>query len=255
MRLIVNADDLGISETVNDAIFDLIGRGLVTSASIIANGPALEGLAARCAAFPKASFGVHLNLTQFKPVTASSGLTPLLDENGNFRGPAIRNVALRPRLLAAIYSEWKAQITKLRALGICVSHIDSHHHVHTIPRLFPVLKLLQMRAGIRKVRTTKNIYADPSAVSGRLLTQKRLWHWLLCRLWQSKIAQGFTSLDDFRAVAERHVLGQWLQGDFGNASVEVMVHPGNAHYAAETEKLSHDWIGRMGFQLISYADI
>ena len=69
MRIIINADDLGISQEVNDAIFGLMAEGKVTSATILANGPAVEEAARRVAEFPECSFGVHLNLTEFKPWT------------------------------------------------------------------------------------------------------------------------------------------------------------------------------------------
>src|SRR6185312_1140149 len=58
---------------------------------------------------------------------------------------------------AAILTEWCAQIGRLRALGVTLSHFDSHHDVHTIADLFPVLKTLQNRYGVRKVRLTRNL--------------------------------------------------------------------------------------------------
>ncbi len=78
MRLIINADDLGRSPEANRAIFDLMDRGLVTSATVMANGPYVDEALSRVGHYPRGSFGVHLNLTEFRPLTqnASPGSPP-----------------------------------------------------------------------------------------------------------------------------------------------------------------------------------
>ena len=65
MNVIINADDLGKSIEVNEAIFDMMARGSVTSATILANGPKLQNALTRLAHFPHCSFGVHLNADEF----------------------------------------------------------------------------------------------------------------------------------------------------------------------------------------------
>ena len=85
IRIIVNADDLGFNPAVNSAIFELIAAGRVTSATLLANGPAAEEAMAQAAATRGASFGVHLNATQFRPLTGAPALKPLLGDDGNFR--------------------------------------------------------------------------------------------------------------------------------------------------------------------------
>ena len=79
IQVIINADDLGMSRAVNDATFSLIERGSITSATIMANGPEVEQAIARLTAFPAASYGIHLNLTEFHPISAAKGLAPLLN--------------------------------------------------------------------------------------------------------------------------------------------------------------------------------
>lgn len=251
MRLIVNADDLGIGETVNDATFALIDRGLVTSASVVVNGPATQGLGPRCAAYPKVSFGVHLNLSEFAPLTQSRDLAPILDRKGDFRIGAIRSVAITPRLVRAVYWEWKVQLAKFREFGVRPVHLDSHHHVHTIPALFPALKMLQITEGIGRVRTTKNIYAQ-SPYSRKLLLQKKVWHALLRWTWPSKVTRGFTSFDDFKAVVDKGELDRWLGSD-RNLCVEVVVHAGVPN--SEADLLDMAWMARHGIRLISYSEL
>ena len=135
VAIIVNADDLGISREVNDATFDLMSRGRITSATIIANAPATREVASRVARLPRCSFGVHLNLTQFEPLTGSAGARLLVNKRGQM---SRANEAARPSRarLRAIYEELCAQIERVASLGVGISHVDSHNHVHTRPCLF-----------------------------------------------------------------------------------------------------------------------
>src|SRR5215510_1621867 len=86
MRLIINADDLGASETVNDTVFELMSRKCVTSATLLANGPAITKVVRELVHFPYCSFGIHLNITEYWPISSENGLTPILDERGAFNG-------------------------------------------------------------------------------------------------------------------------------------------------------------------------
>ena len=83
MLIIVSAEDLGTESALNDEIFALIELKTVTSATVIANGPAFAQAAKAIAEFPECSFGVHLNLTVFPPLRPSPQLEPILDENGS----------------------------------------------------------------------------------------------------------------------------------------------------------------------------
>jgi predicted glycoside hydrolase/deacetylase ChbG (UPF0249 family) len=233
MKVIVNADDLGISPEVNEAIFLLMAQGRVTSATLMANGAAAEDAARRAKELSRCSFGVHLNATEFPPLTTQDGLLPILDKEGRFNGNAIRKVALTDKLRAAIFAEWSAQIERAQGMGLRVSHLDSHHHVHTVPGLFPVLKQLQRRFGIRKVRTTMNIYC--ARVPGRLpkLAQKAVWNFALRHYYRTITTDGFTSLQIFSEAAHERKIN--------HRSVELMVHPGGVSYGEENRILDTDW--------------
>ena len=77
VRVIVNADDLGESPKVNGAIFGLLDRGLVTSATMIGNAPFVEETCRRVDQYPQCSFGAHLNVTQLNTVGVRMDLAPL----------------------------------------------------------------------------------------------------------------------------------------------------------------------------------
>ena len=158
LRCIVNADDLGVSKEVNSAIFAMMERGRVTSATILANGDAFVDAVARVHEFPHCSFGVHLNATEFKPVHSDYGLQPLLNSQGLFNGK-FREVKLGVKLLTALRDEFSRQIERVAARIGSISHIDSHHHVHTVPYLFPILSSLGRKYGIPSIRLSKNLYS------------------------------------------------------------------------------------------------
>ncbi len=133
-RLIVNADDLGCSTLRDRGIFRAARKGIVTSASVLANGanfhPAVTK--ARAMGLP---LGVHLNLADARPLCGPiSGLT---DEAGNFPGKAAsRRVLLRGSCDAgAIRREISAQIERVFRSGIRPSHLDSHQHCFLYPFL------------------------------------------------------------------------------------------------------------------------
>lgn len=94
MKIIVNADDLGMSEPVNEAIFQGMQLGTITSATVLSNGPAVRAATKQLHLFPKCSFGVHLNLTEFEPLCSGShtDLASILDQNRCFNGNSIREV-------------------------------------------------------------------------------------------------------------------------------------------------------------------
>jgi predicted glycoside hydrolase/deacetylase ChbG (UPF0249 family) len=249
LRIIVNADDFGLSRAINERIAALLSRGVVTSATLVANGEAVEEAARLAREHPRCSFGVHLNITEGWPMTIGPGLRALLDARGRFAGNRVRTVRLSVDVREAIYREWAAQVERIRALGISITHVDSHHHVHTIASLFGVLKRLQITFGICRVRLTKNIYGVRDG-SRLLLAQKRLWNFALRHYHPTRTTDGFTS---FSAFHERLRTGPNIGHDY----VELMTHPGAAGFEAETRLVEGQWreaIGRPA-ELISYGEL
>jgi len=189
---------------------------------------------------------VHLNASQWKPITNDPGLLPILDESGSFAGNRLREVNSTRTLRVALLREWCAQVERIREAGVRVSHLDSHHHMHTVPGGFLVLKQLQRRLGIRKVRQTMNIYPLNVSVPRRLLASKALWNYALRNYFRTATTDGFTSLEIFHQTA----------ATFGHnyKVIELMVHPGNRAMATETALLREEWWKDMPFpiQVINY---
>lgn len=247
-RVIINADDLGYSAATNKAIFDLMAEGRITSATIMANGQAVFEAAQRCKGFPQCSFGVHLCLTELSPVSQAGRELPFVDSQGNF--DSSRFAASRPSRAVhhRIFLEWCEQIQLLRGLGVPVSHIDSHNHVHTRPWLFPVLKRVQAATGIRKVRASLNLYLERKHRAGRwLLVKKRLFNALLRFCYRTSTTDVFTHYEWF---SELRSTTNWK-----GRSLELMTHPGSVNYRNETQLLRSADFELLRPLLISYNDL
>lgn len=247
MRIIVNADDLGMSESVNEAIFTGMQRRLITSATMLANGHALGSAIRELSHFPSCSFGVHLNLTEFEPVCATSRkeLARIIDEDGRFNGNSIRKIKIDVPLLRAVFKEWCSQIENLMRLGVQPSHLDAHHHVHTIPQLFPVLVALRRRYKINKIRISRNMYDESERPKRLLLEKKRFFNTALRSV-------GFRTVSVFTDLATFVKLCATCPPP--DETVELMTHPDTLVRNEEAVLLESAWPERLCYNatLISY---
>lgn len=136
--LVVHADDFGLAPGINRAIQESLQSGAVTSASILLGGPHCAEALAWATAHPEFDYGVHLNLTQGRPVLPGSRVPSLVTATGEFPSLGrflLRFVTGRVRI-EEVRSEWQAQLDAVRRAGVAISHLDSHQHVHLLPRLF-----------------------------------------------------------------------------------------------------------------------
>ena len=252
MRIIINCDDLGASVATNDSILELMGQRRVTSATLMMNAPAVEDAVRRIGSYPESSFGVHLNVTQFSPLSSHQGLLPLLNKKGDFDGFTQRHprdIPLTSAICEGVYAEWCAQIERALALGVPVSHIDSHHHVHTRSSLLQVLKRIRERFGIHRVRLRHNISGISQPLRAPRRVRNLVWNFVLRYYVGAETTDGFASFSTFY---ERLQAGLGWQG-----TVELMCHPGGESFEKETELLRGDWQKRWAkdAQLISYNEI
>jgi predicted glycoside hydrolase/deacetylase ChbG (UPF0249 family) len=128
--LIVHADDLGMSHSVNAATIKALETGLVNSVSIMVPCPWLSEIAAYARANPQADLGLHLTLTsewthfRWGPVTSKDRVTSLLDKDGYFR--LTESEAAQKADPKEVELEIRAQVERAKALGIVPTHLDSH---------------------------------------------------------------------------------------------------------------------------------
>jgi predicted glycoside hydrolase/deacetylase ChbG (UPF0249 family) len=153
--LIVHADDFGETVEITEGIRQAITAGVVTSTSIMANMPGTRHALQRVPALAElASFGVHLNLCEGRPLT--SGLS-LADGHGEFhRKRTLFARAMTGRLsLTHVEAEIAAQIALVRDAGVRISHVDGHKHLHQLPVVSAAIANVLPRFAIQRVRITR----------------------------------------------------------------------------------------------------
>ena len=241
-RLIVNADDFGYTAGVNRAIVEAHTRGIVTSTTLMANGPAFSEAARIAGGTPRLSVGCHVVLIDGSPLLAPNQISSLRGTSG---GPSFRDglMSFAARSIAGlldpeeIEAEATAQIRKVQSFGIAVSHFDTHKHTHIFP---PVLRPLLRAAAACGVSAVRNPFGPRLPLrSSELLATPSLWK----RTAEVRILRGFARkfresvdrlgfstpdgtlgievtgvLDErlFRAIAETIPQGTW----------EFVCHPG-----------------------------
>lgn len=248
LRIVVNADDLGLSEAVNDAILEALRRGWCSSTSLLANGPALERAAKSVGGDRGLDIGLHLNMTEFEALSSLAGLEDLLPDRR--LGPRV--LAARPRHREAILREWRAQLARVRALGIEPTHLDTHQHLHWRPVFREALRALAVESGVRRVRGMGAFRPHVGRVRRGLQRLRAARFRCALRRGDPPLltTDHFASVNTFRAILEG---GGRLSG-----TLELMAHPGNpahARYAEELSWLAGPWRERAGAVLISWRQL
>ncbi len=178
-RLIVNADDFGFTAGVNRAIAEAHARGIVTSSTLMARGPAFDDAVRLAKQLPRLSVGCHVVLIDGEPVLDAAHLPTIT--SGNSAPPRFRDglLSFAARALAGrldpgeIEAETSAQIRKIQSAGITVSHVDSHKHTHLFPA---VLRPMLRAARACNVRAIRNPFGPRKPLkSGTLLARPSLW--------------------------------------------------------------------------------
>ena len=167
-NLIVNADDLGWTEGVNRGIAEAHRNGIVTSASLLANGAAFASGVEMARTTPALGVGVHLNLSDGEPVAPRGLVASLLNKRGELEGKPeslLLRLARKCVSLEEVEREWDAQILKVRNCGIQPTHLDGHRHVQMLPGLFEIALRLAKRHGIAAIRISHEASSLRAALS------------------------------------------------------------------------------------------
>jgi predicted glycoside hydrolase/deacetylase ChbG (UPF0249 family) len=277
LRLIVNADDFGIAEAVDRGIAEAHDHGIVTSASIMAAGPAFEHAAALARERPRLAIGVHLTLTELEPLTRHAGLKQILGEDGRFL-PHVAQLAARAARgkldSAAVREELRAQIERVLAAGLAVSHLDGHQHAHVLPGVARVVAELAERYGIRSVRypaeRVRGYMLRELAGAKRLAEQVAL----ACVAAASPLRK-FRRTDAFAGFyfggrLDEANLAALVDALPATGTVEIMCHPGADDMRADGADWQYSWgaeraalvspriralLDARGTQLVSYREV
>jgi predicted glycoside hydrolase/deacetylase ChbG (UPF0249 family) len=227
-RLIINADDFGFTDDINRGIIEAFEAGALTSTSIMIAMPAAEHAAQYARATNALGVGLHLTLTAGRPLTMAPSLVN--HATGYFLRPShLLARAIAGRLRAReIVDECTAQIGRARRLGLRLTHIDGHHHVH----LYPVI-----RRAVRHVIAAERIPVvrrPAEHLVGVPEWRRRLPERIAIRLFARGVGAGC-----WHAETTRHFVGSTLLGaprfhsalvrvldELPSGTTELMVHPG-----------------------------
>ena len=233
LRIIVNADDFGLTRGVSESIVACHAAGAVTSTSFMVNMDGSEHAAGLAHAAPRLGVGLHFNLTLGRPVSSPEAVPSLVDRSGRFltRGALLRRWATGRLDASNVRTELHAQLARMRAWGVEPTHFDSHQHVHAIPAVFRVLAG-QAHADGKAVRVT---WRWPGTVAGKSLA-RRGNEFALARLTSHCLARkppglrintGLCSVFDLQSLPETLDASSYekLLAAYEAGTVELMVHP------------------------------
>jgi chitin disaccharide deacetylase len=155
-RLIINADDFGLTPGINRAIAELHRAHVLTSTTLMATGPAFDDAVAVAHANPTLGVGCHIVLTDGAPASPPESVPTLLGPDRRSLRPSIVDfiqALLRGKISEDdIRREALAQIQKLQFAGIKVTHIDTHKHTHLFPAVARPLLRVAQQCSIRAIR-------------------------------------------------------------------------------------------------------
>lgn len=155
-RLIINADDFGLTSGINRAVEQLHRANALTSTTLMANGPAFQEAVAIAKSNPSLGVGCHIVLTDGTPVSSPESVPTLIGPDGKSFRPSLLDFVqalLRGKIDPAdIEREASAQIQKLQRAGLNITHVDTHKHTHLFPAVArPLLRVLE-RTGVPAIR-------------------------------------------------------------------------------------------------------
>lgn len=251
MKLIINADDCGKNKQINESIEKYIKLGKITSTTVLANMDDLEGASEIYKKYKdNISFGVHLNLTEGHPLIISQlliqeGLYIEKEDGVYFNLSSYRNRIFTYNIIKEINKELDTQISRIRDYGINISHIDSHHHIHTGIAFIHLIPILAKRHNINRIRRMRNYVPNSTKIN---LFMRDTW-WTIINLQNTslKSTNYFGIFEDWYDNLQRNLHPI-------NGSLELMCHPGSK--TSENEKLlSINFKNYNDINLISYNEI
>jgi hopanoid biosynthesis associated protein HpnK len=236
-RLIINADDFGLTAGVNRAITELHAEGVLTSATLMARAQATNEALDLALATPSLGVGCHVVLVDGDPVLPPHEIPSLIDpQTGRFPqklGPFLRRLFSGRIRATEIQAEAAAQITLLQSHGLRLTHIDTHKHTHMFPAVLRPLLRAARAAGITAVRNPFEpvwaVRATPRAPLLRQVEESAL------RIFEPKLRRiiaeyGFASTDGTIAVVGTGVLNAAavtsLLRQLPAGAWELVTHPG-----------------------------
>ena len=281
LRLIINADDFGMSEEVNEAVIRAYREGVLTSTSLMVTGAAFEQAVRLAKENPGLAVGIHLVTVVGKSALSYSQIPTLVDREGNFsNNPTAAGLKyfFSPRARRELRKELAAQFEKFRSTGLPLSHIDGHLHLHVHPVVFNAALELGVKYGARRMRVPAEERRLALEFDRANLLQKTIYTLLfggLAGYMKKKLRErGFTfpkrvygNLQSGR-MSERYFL--YALGNLTAETSEIYFHPAvyaddrllnneerqcSIEFEALTSKRVKEKVQQLGIKLVNYFEI
>jgi hopanoid biosynthesis associated protein HpnK len=269
-RLIVNADDFGLSASVNAAVLRAHRDGILTTASLMVNEPGLAEAVQFARQNPRLGVGLHLTLLMGHAALPPAQIPGLVNPRGEFSNSSVSvgmNYFFRRGLRDQLRAEIHAQFAKFHATGLPLDHVNGHLHLHLHPVIFKILMVDAAELGITHLRLTRDCLARSRRMShGHLfyrISHAAIFEFLSGRarkvLAAKKIRHAqitFGLLQDSR-VNEEYIMK--LLPELPPGDSELYSHPSLDKFKPEFDALFsprvRELIDRLGIQLIRYQDL
>lgn len=165
--VVINADDFGFSASTNEAINHLFAKDRISSTTVMPNMPDAVGIRDTRRQFPSLSVGVHLNLTQGRPLCDSASVQSLVREDGRFcpYGEFARRIRHRRIDPNHVENELEAQFNLLSRWIGSISHFDSHQGIHRWPLVATIAMRVAKKYGVKGMRNHRHYFILSNAVT------------------------------------------------------------------------------------------
>jgi hopanoid biosynthesis associated protein HpnK len=198
IRLIVNADDFGRSESINAAVLEAHDRGILTSCSLMVGEAAAPAAVRAARERPGLAVGLHLTTLCGHAVLPPSTVPRLVDGSGRLPENPVRaglRYSFDRAALAQLERELRAQFERFDEFGLPLSHVDGHLHMHLHPFIFDRVAALAEESGCRRLRIPRDDWWAYRREAGlRALAQAPLaliFAWLNRRAHRRLAGRGF----------------------------------------------------------------
>jgi chitin disaccharide deacetylase len=175
---IINADDFGFCDEVNQAIIQAHEEGILTSTSLMVTGEKASDAIEKAKTHPNLAVGLHLVLVCGHSALPPKEIPHLVDNQGNFSNDSVKaglkyqfNSAARQELRREI----RAQLEKFRSTGLSLSHVDGHLHMHSHPVVLNILAELANEFEIKFIRLPSEELSFTLNLNRSGLVNKLIW--------------------------------------------------------------------------------
>lgn len=269
-RLIVNADDFGLSSSVNAAVIQAHRNGILTTASLMVNEPGCAEAVRLAQENPRLGTGLHLTLLMGHSALAPAAIPGLVNARGEFSNSPVgvgMNYFFKGKLRSQLRAEIHAQFEKFHDTGLKLDHVNGHLHLHLHPVIFSILMEDAGKLGIRHLRLTRDCLARSRRMaSGRWfyrVSHAGIYEWLSHRARRPLEQRGIRHAQiTFGLLQDSHVDEDYilkLLPELPAGDSELYSHPSLDKFKHEYEALVSPrvkaLVAAQGIQLIRYQDL